>query len=208
MIFFENLHRFKKKILNNFKSDITENINFGSKRANIFFKNKLKKAKFYFEYGSGNSTLLSDSLNKNYFSIELDKNFYLNLRKKLKYKKKLLHINIGPVGEFSYPLIKNKIKIINYIETINKFFKKKKFPDLILIDGRFRVACCLNLYFLIKKHKINPLIILDDYKKRNSYKILNKFFRIKLKGRMGILIAVKNRNIKKSIINNYIYDSR
>ena len=55
------------------------------------------------------------------------------------------YINIGPVGDFSYPLLKNKNKIKKYIQSIDKEFQNEKFPDFILIDGRFRVACALNL---------------------------------------------------------------
>ena len=62
MIFIENINRFKsyhKKIFFN-KIKFDNRINFGSTRANNFFLHNLKKSKFFFEYGTGASTLLAD----------------------------------------------------------------------------------------------------------------------------------------------------
>ena len=206
MIFFENLHRFKKVILKNKKFDISDKVNFGGKKANLFFIKMLKKSKFYFEYGSGSSTLQADKLKKKFISIELDKSFMNLMNKKLN-NKSVKFVGCGPVGEFSYPLIKNKKKILDYVKSINKYFRKNNYPDFILIDGRFRVACCINLFFLIKKNKAKATILLDDYEKRESYKILNKLFRVKKVGRMALLKKKQNsfRNIS---IDNYIFDSR
>ena len=69
------------------------------------------------------------------------------------------------MGEYSYPLFKNKKLIKNYVETIDKYFRRNVYPDFILIDGRFRVACCLNFLKFINKKNFNPIILLDDFKK-------------------------------------------
>ena len=208
MIFFENLFRFKNKFIKKIDLDPSCNINFGSKKANEFFKKTLRKSSFYFEFGSGNSTILAEKFKKKFISIELDKTFFKKVLGILKKKNKVKYIDIGPVGEFSYPLFKDRSKILDYIKSINKYFKKKKFPNLILIDGRFRVACCINIFYLIKKYKYNPIIILDDYKKRNYYKILNKIFNIKLIGRMAILKIKKNKKSSTLKLNDHIFDSR
>ena len=156
MIFFENINRFKKKLFNTSEIEISYDINFGSKKANEYFIKELKKSRFYFEFGSGSSTLLADTLKKKFISVELDKSFFNFMKKKLK-KKNIYHINIGPVGEFSYPFISKKKNILSYIRSVNKYFKKKVYPDFILIDGRFRVACCLNLFLLTKEKKKKKL---------------------------------------------------
>ena len=122
-------------------------------------------------------------------------------------KSSIKFFSLGLVGEFSYPIVTSKKKIKNYVESIDKYFKKKKNPDLILIDGRFRVACCLNLlkHKKVKKNKI--LIVLDDYKKRKDYKILKKNFKIKMIGRLGILKPKNLINIKKKYVENYYFKS-
>ena len=42
MFFFENFFRLKKKIFDDYKINLSYNINFGSKKANNFFREKLK----------------------------------------------------------------------------------------------------------------------------------------------------------------------
>ena len=206
MIFFENLSRFKLKFLEKKSLKINNNVNFGSKKSNNFFKKKLKNSKHYFEYGAGSSTLYADMNEKKFTSIELDKSFFFMINERLK-KKNVFFINLGPVGEFSYPLFKNKKKILSYIKSIDPYFNKKIYPDFILIDGRFRVACCLNLLLIMNKKKIKSTILIDDYKKRDHYKILKNFFYIKQLVEWLFLNA-KKKSIHPNIFNKYILDSR
>ena len=204
MFFINNLWRIKKKYLNFFlnnKINISKKINFGSKEANNFFKKEIKKSKFFFEYGSGSSTIYADKKNKKYISIETDKHFYKCLLLKLKNRNSLKYFNLGIVGEFSYPIFCSKQQVKNYVCSIDNHFKKKN-PDLILVDGRFRIACCLNL--LNKIHiKKKFIIILDDYKKRKEYHYLNKFFEIKKVGRLGVLKPKKKLYFNKNIIEDF-----
>ena len=206
MIFFENLWRFKSKLLNKKKLKITNKINFGNNITNSFFLGKLKRSKFYFEYGSGSSTLAANDFNKKFISIELDKKYYFELKKRIK-NDQVKFFNIGPVGEFSYPILKLKKKIVSYINSIDTYFNNKDYPDLILVDGRFRIACCLNILRHVQKKSLKVLILLDDYEKRESYKILNKFFKVRRIGRMAILSALKKK-VSDKIYNEYLYDPR
>tara|TARA_A100001015_G_C14760782_1_gene621340 strand:+ start:97 stop:717 length:621 start_codon:yes stop_codon:yes gene_type:complete len=206
MIFFENYWRFKSKLFNKKKIKIPNKINFGNNFTNRFFLDKLKRSKFYFEYGSGSSTLIANDFNKKFISIELDKKYYFEIKKKIK-NDQIKFFNIGPVGEFSYPILKLKKKIVSYINSIDSYFSNKDYPDLILVDGRFRIACCLNILRHVQKKSLKVLIILDDYEKRKSYRILNKFFKIRRIGRMAILKALKKK-VSDKIYNEYLYDPR
>lgn len=207
MIYFENIKRFKNIYKNFFFKNIKiENrINFGSNQANLFFLEKLKKSNYYFEYGSGSSTIIADQFKKKFLSIELDKLYYYLLKKKIDNKRGIKIINIGPVGEFSYPLFKFKEKIKRYVECIDEEFKKNTYPDLILVDGRFRVACCLNLLKFEKINKGLCTIIIDDYIKRKEYHILKSFFFIKKIGRMASLRSknISTNKIIKTLKENY-----
>jgi len=206
MIFFQNYWRFKSKLSFQKKIKLSDNINFGSRASDKFFLEKIKKSKFYFEYGSGASTLVANNLNKKFVSVELDKNYYFELKKRIK-NNKIKYYSIGPVGEFSYPIFKFKKKIINYIQSINVYLSKKKYPDLILVDGRFRVACCLNILLQVQKKSLKVSIILDDYKKRKNYRILDKFFKIKKIGRMAFLQTSKKK-ASDEILKKYLFDPR
>jgi len=209
MIFPENFWRLKKKYLDYFKSNqikINEYFNFGTKEANEYFKKKLNNCKFYFEYGSGSSTLYVDKKFKKYISIETDKSFYSLIKTKIKKKNSLKFMSLGLVGEFSYPFYVSKNKIKNYVESLDFFIIKKSFPDLILIDGRFRVACCLNLLKFKEIINSKSIIILDDFKKRENYKVLKRYFNIKLVGRFGILKVKKYTKTKNYFIEKYYKD--
>lgn len=185
--------------------DVSSKINFGSTLSNNFYKKNLKNCKIYLEYGSGNSTLLAKKLKKNFISIEADKSFF----NYLKYKKKIdeiKYIDIGPTKYFSYPilpffLIKNKIvKYSNYIKKI--VLDKKKIPDLILLDGRYRVYTLINILNYLLTNKINQkiTIIIDDYEKRENYKITKKLIKVRVIGRFGVIYYKNYKILPKNVI--------
>ena len=190
-------------------------IDFGSKKSNLYFKNCLKSAKFYIEYGAGDSTILAKKYNKKFISLEADKSFYSYLKKSIH---QIKYLNIGPTKYYSIPilpifLIKNKInQYSNYVANIYDTFKIV--PDFILIDGRFRVLTTLKIIlFLIKKQCTkNIIIIIDDYLDREHYQIVGGIINVNLIGRFGVIkYNTKTKiNIKKlnMAIKKFFYDFR
>ena len=65
------------------------------------------------------------------------------------------------------------IRYSNIITTLDNNLLLKL--DLILIDGRFRVACCLKCYNCINN---NCLIIFNDFLNRSGYHIVLDYFEI------------------------------
>lgn len=191
------------------KYNVSQNISFGY-HENILFEDLLGKSNFYLEYGSGSSTILAERKKKNILSVECDKGFYLYMRK---LSKNIKFKNIGYTDYYGHPIganepiifnvrkyfISNKAKKMCY-EPLIYLNKNRIIPDLILIDGRYRVLCALYLYrFLINKKKHNFNLIIDDYKHRYRYHILSKFFKIKLVGRFGFsneILPVDIREVK------------
>jgi len=195
---------------------IDDKICFG-KTENDFFLEKLKNSKLYLEYGSGYSTLLAHKLNKKFFSIESDKDFYRYIKKKTLSKNVLLY-NLGIVGFYSRPIkiIKDKELINNYCKKILEYFDDNNMiPDLILVDGRYRVLNILHLYkFFYNKDK-KPFVIIDDYTGYNSpgrtyLHVIENFFTIKIVGRFGVIEDIKKENYKslEKNIELYQFDSR
>jgi len=82
--------------------------NFENNKSNNFFTRELKKSKFYFEYGSGSSTIYANRLLKKYISIDSDKNFYLFM--KSKNIPNIKFINFRYVFFFQYLFFINLIK--------------------------------------------------------------------------------------------------
>lgn len=187
------------------KFKISPKINFGSQEANSFFINALEKSKFYLEYGSGTSTIIADKLKKKFISIETDEKFYnfmldeMNINN-IKLKK------FSFVGDFSTPLLFGvrkyflKQKAIDYSENfVNSLILNNTYPDLILIDGRYRVLCALKLHNIFIELDQFPTIILDDYNDRPYYKVLEKFYEIKIIGRFAILMSPIKGDVTKEI---------
>jgi hypothetical protein len=211
---------------------INSKVDFGSKIANNFFLSKLKNSKLYLEYGSGSSTLIARKLKKYFFSVESDKNFFLYLKSKLQIFNKsnnnlkydLRFIDFGPVSFYSLPIFfpfRNnylKLKAHSYANDVLFYLEKNnKLPDLILIDGRYRVLCGLYVYMFLNKQQSaiknkNITILLDDYRERQKeYCVLKKFYKITTIGRVGCL-SIKNLNIFKAnilannLINKFCFD--
>ena len=77
--------------------------------------------------------------------------------------------------------------------------------NIILIDGRFRVACALDVF---KKIKNDTIILIHDYSKRINYHIIEKYY-IKLKTWDSLAAFIKRNDIKyipKNIYNKYFYE--
>ena len=180
---------------------INDNINFGSNKANKFFFENLKKSKYYLEYGSGSSSLLALKNRKKFLSIETDKPFFNLIKNKI--KQSAIYVDMGPTKYDAIPILspiilRKRIKL--YANSINLFHKKfKNSPDLILIDGRFRVYVTLHVIDYIYNNlelKGTTTIIVDDYKVRSDCKILNSIIKIEKIERFAV-IKLSNKNIKK-----------
>ena len=113
-------------------------------------------------------------MNKDFCSIEGDKNFYKFMCKKVD-KNKISLKSLGIVKEYSIPVSlpfnyeetfltkKQKLKIKNYCSVIFELSDTKgSVPDLILVDGRYRNLCGLYLYkyFRERNHFYNNLLMI------------------------------------------------
>jgi hypothetical protein len=190
------------------KFKLNKQIDFGSKKSNNYFLNKLKNINYYFEIGSGASTLLALKENKKFLSIESSKPFYNFIKNKI--GENIYYSDLGPTKYYSYPilpcfLIKKKIQ--NYANTILIYYYRfSKFPELILIDGRFRVYCVLNILEIMKNYnsKKKSIIIIDDFKSRTAYFKINEVIKVRKVGRFGIIYINEKvlKKIKLSSINS------
>ena len=174
----------------------------------LFYK-YLDNINVYFEYGSGGSTYQASIRTniKTIYSVESD----------ITWQKKLKKIITNPNINYIYNEMdtqpnswgnpgKNATNIqkINYSDQLTKLSKEEQESiNLILIDGRFRVACCLKCYDIIKD---NCLIAFDDFINRRQYHVVLEYFDIIEKTQdncMVILKKKKNKNIPIEVIKKY-----
>jgi hypothetical protein len=176
----------------------------------IFYE-YLDKSNNYFEFGSGGSTYQASIRNniKKIYSVESDLEWHNKLKNMLNKNTNIDFIynemdtrpntwgNPGPNS--------TKNQHINYSNQI-LFLDKNKIKDIdfILIDGRFRVACCLKCFDVITN---NCFIAFDDFLNRSYYHIvLNYYDIIKQTNDNRMVILQKKKDCKfipKEIIEKY-----
>tara|TARA_R110002020_G_scaffold70186_1_gene182207 strand:+ start:29481 stop:30134 length:654 start_codon:yes stop_codon:yes gene_type:complete len=159
-----------------------------------FLQTYLLKVKSVFEFGCGGSTtFISENKNiKKIHSVDSDIN-WINVIKKSCPKKTKLHyvdINANPVN-WGHP--KDYSKIENWPKYSSGLLKIRNFfPDLILVDGRFRVACALKS---IERMKKNSYLMIHDYT-GGKYNGVEKYLNIIDKS-CSLYVFSKKNNINK-----------
>ena len=133
------------------------------------FKTYLQKAAIYFEYGSGGSTYFAVNNGvKKIYSVESDPQWTDKLKQQLNNDiVSFIHIDIGSTGAWGYPTTSDNISNYPlYSKAIDQITEK---IDLVLVDGRFRVACiCRSLL----KLDPNSFILVHDFWNRPQYHVV------------------------------------
>ena len=158
----------------------------------------MKPGNVYFEFGSGGSTNIASHYKIKTYSVESD----------IKWHNKLKNTNIMA----NYITIDLKANYFGYpgketsIEDWKKYiqaYKSEYNADIILIDGRFRVACGLDIFNKIRN---DTIILIHDYTFRKEYHILENYY-LKLKTWDTLVAFIKKPNaslISKDIYNQYL----
>lgn len=163
---------------------------FDSVETTEWFSDELANARCYLEYGSGGSTYLAAKLGVRFATVESDRGFLEAVKAQiardgyLRSGQVFHHADIGPTGRWGRPLGRVSDarieKFCRYSDTPPGFDVA---PDLVLVDGRFRVACVLKA---MSKYPA-ATIVLDDYLERPQYSLLEDYVRPRMVGRMAVL---------------------
>lgn len=132
-----------------------------------------------FEYGSGGSTILAAEIpGKTIVTVESDPVWLCRLNTYIQHTRLpslpvTLHQDIGPTKKWGYPLDETKWRNFpKYSLGIWQYSSINKIdPDIVLIDGRFRVACFLASIIHLKS---TTTILFDDYLDREYYHVIEK----------------------------------
>jgi len=159
----------------------------------------LNKAKIYFEFGSGGSTYQSIARKniERVYSVESDIRWFNKVNSQIK-SDKLRYILVDlkcKANNWGNPgnecALESKLKYSNSLCELNKEEREK--IDLILIDGRFRVACCLKSF---SSTKDDCLIIFDDFLNRKHYHVILDYFEIISFTRDRRMVVLKKKNVE------------
>jgi hypothetical protein len=153
---------------------------------------RLSESACFMEYGAGGSTILAGELGvSTVYSVESDRGFLDAVKGAVAETASgptLIdhYVDIGPTAEWGNP--KDSSKAANWPLYASSIWCRileggSAQPDLVLIDGRFRVAC-----FLATLHFSKPgtTILFDDYHDRPNYHVVEKYLKpINRAGRMA-----------------------
>lgn len=133
------------------------------------FRELACKSTRYVEWGSGESTLFIDRQGVDAFrSVETDPNWTQQVLVAISNPRgEVIQVDLGPVERWGRPVSYSKAD--NFGEYFEAPFRGKFNPDLVLVDGRFRVACFLTA---LLRCAPGTTIVFDDYVSRPYYHIV------------------------------------
>jgi hypothetical protein len=168
---------------------------FSTNDKKLFYK-YLNKATHYFEYGTGGSTYQA-SIRKNIkqiITVESDYVWHTQFKFLLDSDKiQFIYCDLdcipntwGRPGPRS--TISDWIEYSDQIKKVDEDIINK--IDFILIDERFRVACCLKCFDLIQD---DCLIAFDDFLNRTDYHIVLDYYDVIDKSKDNIMVILKKK---------------
>jgi hypothetical protein len=142
----------------------------------------LRASHCYLEYGAGGSTVKACELGVSVVvSVESDRDWLDALVRKIARRPSAsqlipLHIDLGPVKDWGFPVSEAHWKnYSNYpLRAWEECIRRGLKPDLVLIDGRFRVACFMATLLFAQP---GCRVLFDDYGDRPECAIVERFVR-------------------------------
>ncbi len=129
------------------------------------------------EYGSGGSTVMAAELGKVVWSVESDPDWARMMRDYFAAHPPLgevhiVHADIGPTKEWGHPVDDSEWKKFPRYPLAVWDNPRFTHPDVVLVDGRFRVGCALATAFRITR----PVTLyIDDYADRKRLHAIEDF---------------------------------
>lgn len=133
---------------------------------------RMEQARSYLEFGAGGTTVKASHSGLPTISIESDRFFARAVRVKLApgHQVELLDARIGLTTEWGIPVpgTPSPGRIAKWRRYVELPFaslteKGQQFPDLVLVDGRFRRACALKTAHEASRAGANCDLLFDDY---------------------------------------------
>jgi len=137
------------------------------------FKRLVSNASAYGEYGCGASTIwVAKNTETPIHSIDSSLDWIQNVQVEVgeRTNQILTHVDLGELGDWGRP--KNYDSRSNIENYVGGLWITEKKPDVVLVDGRFRVACMLSS---LLNASPGTSILFDDYFERPHYHLVEEF---------------------------------
>ena len=156
------------------------------------FDRCLAQASRYFEFGAGGSTVRACQSGLTVHGVESDRAWVDALGERLGEHCQVQVVDIGPTREWGYPVNNSgRGRFPEYSEAIH--LHDQSF-DMILVDGRFRVACVLNAIEHTLERAASPgdtRIFIHDFWDRPHYHAVLEFLDIEESAQTAGVFRVK-----------------
>lgn len=180
-----------------------------SSEERLLLKSFLRCSRKYLEFGCGDSTVMAaDLVATSVVSIDssaawIDKIAKTCAAKDTKIVPRLIHVDVGPVGDWGYPKDPNtSARWPNYYEEIWQEPDMAE-TDLFLVDGRFRVACFMNIAL---NCELGSVIMIHDFMSRARYHVIKQVAQqIAVSGELAVFRLARTdfRAVAKALLNQY-----
>jgi hypothetical protein len=129
-------------------------------------------ARVYGEYGVGASTSwMAERTSARIIGVDSSSEWIEKVRASVPPERvDLRHVDVGPLGAWGRP--KDFSRRHAFRDYVGGLWNRDQRPDLVLIDGRFRVACFLKSCL---EAAPGTHIVVDDYTKRPEYRVMAEF---------------------------------
>jgi hypothetical protein len=139
------------------------------------FERIVRKAAVYGEYGVGKSTdWVYANTTARILAVDTSRDWIetVTAGKADKFRISAHWVDLGELGEWGRP--KTYEKHEHFFEYVNSIWSHSEKPDVVLVDGRFRVCCFLHS---LLESAPGTVIFFDDYRDRPQYHIVEEALR-------------------------------
>ena len=156
--------------------------------SDALFKRLVHAAHRYAEYGVGESTayVLRATNVERVVCIDTSRHWLDRIARQFPHNARLcaVHVELGPLGAFGRPAsFRHHRDFMRYVEAP---FTHGPPPDVVLVDGRFRVACLLHC---LLNGPPGLKVLFDDYRPRPHYHVVEDVVRpVETCGRQALFV--------------------
>jgi len=180
-----------------------------SEKEKTTFDEAINKSRHLLEFGMGGSTIRA--LQKStaiIYTVESSPEWIAYMRKYLFlrfFQDRRLHVypvNIGPVGKWGYPVSEDHRALFERYSSSIYQLVDSSLLDLILVDGRFRVACTLKA--ILSCHENSCVrILIHDFWNRPKYHVVLNYLDVVIRVDTIGLFSIKDNVDLNSVKNDY-----
>jgi len=139
------------------------------------FRQEVSNCRVYGEYGCGSSTIwVAHHSSARILAVDSSPAWIARVRESTADQAERITIDaidLGELGDWGYPTTyRHRHRFRDYVQS--PWRHGDQHPDLVLIDGRFRVACFLQSLLAAEA---GTAILFDDYSERAHYHLVEEF---------------------------------